>query len=135
MSQKLPDDLLAQLDSEAKARRVTKSRLVRESLEQALRKQSPRGKVSTVGRRHALPTGTGLSGQRMALPHKCECTVEVQGGAGVLSRHFQRKPSELPHGGFQGRPQGLALHEIHFESAHALYFRQRFGQSFPRADQ
>jgi len=46
MSLKVPDDLLAQLDSEAKARRVTKSRLIRESLEQALRKQSPRGKVS-----------------------------------------------------------------------------------------
>ncbi len=38
ISLKLPDDLLVQLNSEAKARRVTKSRLVRESLEQALRK-------------------------------------------------------------------------------------------------
>jgi predicted transcriptional regulator len=40
ISLKLPDDLLLQLDSEAKARRVTKSALVRESLEKALRKQS-----------------------------------------------------------------------------------------------
>ena len=33
-------------DNEAKARRVTKSRIVRENLEKALRKQSPRGPVS-----------------------------------------------------------------------------------------
>ena len=46
ISLKLPDDLLVQLDSEAKARRVTKSWLVRESLEKALSKQSPRGAVS-----------------------------------------------------------------------------------------
>lgn len=46
ISLKLPDDLLAQLDSEAKARRVTKSWLVRESLEKALRKQSPAGVIS-----------------------------------------------------------------------------------------
>jgi predicted transcriptional regulator len=38
ISLKLPDDLLVQLNSEAKARRVTKSRVVRESLEQALHK-------------------------------------------------------------------------------------------------
>ena len=35
ISLKLPDDLLAQLESEAKARRVTKSWLIRESLEKA----------------------------------------------------------------------------------------------------
>ena len=46
ISLKLPDDLLAQLDSEAKARRVTKSWLVRDSLERALRKESPTGAVS-----------------------------------------------------------------------------------------
>lgn len=46
ISLKLPDDLLAQLDNEAKARRVTKSWLVRESLAGALRKQSPAGAVS-----------------------------------------------------------------------------------------
>lgn len=37
ISLKLPDDLLDQLEHEARARRVTKSRLVRESLEKALR--------------------------------------------------------------------------------------------------
>jgi predicted transcriptional regulator len=46
ISLKLPDDLLAQLNSEAKARRVTKSGLVRESLEKALRRQSPARAVS-----------------------------------------------------------------------------------------
>jgi len=43
ISLKLPDELLAQLNREAKARRVTKSRLVRESLEKALRKPSAGG--------------------------------------------------------------------------------------------
>ena len=46
ISLKLPDALLAQLDSEAKARRVTKSWLVRECLEKTLRKPSPAGAVS-----------------------------------------------------------------------------------------
>jgi Ribbon-helix-helix protein, copG family len=46
ISLKLPDDLLAQLNSAAKARRVTKSWLVRESLENALRKASPSGVAS-----------------------------------------------------------------------------------------
>jgi len=46
ISLKLPDDLLAQLDSEAKARGMTKSGLVRESLEKALRKPSPGEAVS-----------------------------------------------------------------------------------------
>jgi hypothetical protein len=36
ISLKLPDDLLASLDSEARKRRLTKSALVRESLEKAL---------------------------------------------------------------------------------------------------
>jgi hypothetical protein len=46
ISLKLPDDLLAQLTSEAKARRVTKSQLVRESLEKALHQQRSAGAVS-----------------------------------------------------------------------------------------
>lgn len=46
ISLKLPDDLLAHLNTEAKARGVTKSWLVRESLEKALQKQSPGGAVS-----------------------------------------------------------------------------------------
>ena len=39
---KLPDDLLADLKREAKARRVSKSALVRESLEAALRRRPRR---------------------------------------------------------------------------------------------
>jgi hypothetical protein len=39
ISLKLPDHLLTQLESEAKARRVTKSRLIREGLETVLRKR------------------------------------------------------------------------------------------------
>ena len=46
ISLKLPDDLLVQLDNEAKARRVTKSALIRESLEKALRKPAQGGEVS-----------------------------------------------------------------------------------------
>jgi len=39
ISLKLPDDLLADLDKEAKARRLTKSVLVRQSLETSLRRR------------------------------------------------------------------------------------------------
>jgi predicted DNA-binding protein len=46
ISLKVPDELLAQLDSEAKARGVTKSSLVRESLERTLRKDSSSGAES-----------------------------------------------------------------------------------------
>jgi len=40
ISLKLPDDLLAQLAGQAKARRVTQSRLIRESLVRALYEQA-----------------------------------------------------------------------------------------------
>jgi len=46
ISVKLPDDLFAQFDREAKTRRVTKSLLVRESLEKGLHEQPPAGAVS-----------------------------------------------------------------------------------------
>lgn len=39
ISLKLPDDLLAELEQEAKARRVTKSVLIRESLQSTLRER------------------------------------------------------------------------------------------------
>ncbi len=42
ISLKLPDDLLAELEREAKTRRITKSVLVRESLEAALRRRPRR---------------------------------------------------------------------------------------------
>ncbi len=50
ISLKLPEDLLAQLETEAKARQVTKSWLVRESLEKTLRKQSPAGSCYDLAR-------------------------------------------------------------------------------------
>ncbi|MGA2146600.1 MAG: CopG family transcriptional regulator [Bryobacteraceae bacterium] len=43
---RLPDDLLAELEGAAKARRVTKSWLVRASLKLALGKQAPAGAIS-----------------------------------------------------------------------------------------
>jgi hypothetical protein len=46
ISVKLPDELLAQLTREAKARRVTKSWLVRKSLEKGLYEQPSAGTVS-----------------------------------------------------------------------------------------
>ena len=46
ISLKLPDDLLTQLDNEARARRVTKSRVVRESLELALHTNAKSKKAS-----------------------------------------------------------------------------------------
>jgi hypothetical protein len=45
-SVKLPDDLLTELTTQAKARRVTRSGLLRESLETTLREQSRAGEVS-----------------------------------------------------------------------------------------
>jgi len=46
ISLKLPEDLLADLEREAKARRVSKSALVRESVEEALRNRPRRGAAS-----------------------------------------------------------------------------------------
>ena len=46
ISLKLPEDLLADLEREAKARHLTKSVVVRESLERALRQSSRRGAAS-----------------------------------------------------------------------------------------
>ena len=46
ISLKLSEDLLADLKREAKARRVSKSALVRESLEAALRNRARRGAAS-----------------------------------------------------------------------------------------
>jgi predicted DNA-binding protein len=46
ISVKVSDELLARMDKEAKARRVTKSWLIRESLEKGLNGQSLAGAVS-----------------------------------------------------------------------------------------
>jgi hypothetical protein len=54
ISLKLPENLWAQLDCEAKARRVTKSWLLRESLAKALSGESPAGEVSCYDVAHDL---------------------------------------------------------------------------------
>ena len=46
ISLKLPEELLAKLDHQANARRVTKSQLVRESLLRSLEEQPSAGKAS-----------------------------------------------------------------------------------------
>lgn len=46
MSLRIPDNLMAELNREAKSRRVPKSRLVREGLEVVLRRKPAGGKAS-----------------------------------------------------------------------------------------
>jgi predicted transcriptional regulator len=62
ISLKLPDDLLARLNSEARARGVAKSWIVRESLEKALRKRSPGREAS------CYDLARDLAGTAKALP-------------------------------------------------------------------
>jgi len=76
ISLKLPDDLLAQLDHEAKARRVTKSWLVRESLERALSKESPDGAVS------CYDLARDLAGSVRELPEDLAINPEYMDGFG-----------------------------------------------------
>jgi len=54
ISLKLPQDLLTLVEKEAKARRVTKSQLVRETLEKALGEKSRAGMVSCYDRARDL---------------------------------------------------------------------------------
>ena len=63
ISLKLPDDLLAELEREAKARRVTKSFMVRESLETVLRRRPGRGKAT------CFDLARDLAGSLKGLPH------------------------------------------------------------------
>jgi capsid portal protein len=76
ISLKLPDDLLARLDHEAKARRVTKSWLVRESLEKALYKASPAGAVS------CYDLARDLAGSVRGLPEDLAVNPEYMKGFG-----------------------------------------------------
>jgi predicted transcriptional regulator len=62
ISVKLPDEIFAQLGREAKKRRVTKSRIVRESLEKDLHQQSPAGALS------CYDLARGLAGTVKGLP-------------------------------------------------------------------
>lgn len=54
ISLKLPDELLAELDTAAKGRRTTRSSLVRQSLEKALRRPASRGPRSCYDLAHDL---------------------------------------------------------------------------------
>ena len=54
ISLKLPDRLVVELENEARARRVTKSSLIRDSLETALRKQTRPDAVSCYDLAHDL---------------------------------------------------------------------------------
>lgn len=65
ISLKLPDDLLADLESEAKARRVTKSRLVRESLRESLEKGSRKARGGDVS---CYDLARDLAGSLKGLP-------------------------------------------------------------------
>ncbi|MBZ5727868.1 MAG: ribbon-helix-helix domain-containing protein [Acidobacteriia bacterium] len=76
ISLKLPDDLLVRLDSEAKARRVTKSWLVRDSLEKALREQSPAGAAS------CYDLARDLAGTVKGLPENLADNPEYMEGFG-----------------------------------------------------
>jgi ribbon-helix-helix CopG family protein len=62
ISLKLPEDLLLELDTEAKARGVTKSWLIRESLEKALPKPSQPGTAS------CYDLSRDLAGSMIGLP-------------------------------------------------------------------
>jgi predicted DNA-binding protein len=76
ISLRLPDDLLAQLDHDAKAREVTKSRLVRESLERQLSKVSPAGEVS------CYDLARDLAGSVRGLPEDLAVNPEYTKGFG-----------------------------------------------------
>ena len=62
ISLKLPEDLFADLEREAKARRVSKSVLLRESMETALRHRARRGAAS------CFDLARGLAGTVKGLP-------------------------------------------------------------------
>ena len=62
---RLPDEILARLDAEAKARGVTRSSLLRESLEKALSKVSSAGAISCYDLLTTLP-GQSRAGPRIS---------------------------------------------------------------------
>ena len=76
ISLKLPDDLLAQLEHEARARRVTKSWLVRESLVRALSKESRAGAVS------CYDLARDLAGSVRGLPEDLALNPDYMDGFG-----------------------------------------------------
>ena len=73
---RLPDDLLEDLGRDARARRVTKSRLVRESLEKALRRRSPANAVS------CYDLARDRAGRGKGLPKDLACDPKYMHGFG-----------------------------------------------------
>lgn len=76
ISLKLPDDLLAQLDREARARRMTKSSLVRESLASVLSKKSSANAPS------CYDMARDLAGSVRGLPEDLTVNPEYMQGFG-----------------------------------------------------
>jgi len=76
ISLKLPDDLLAQLDREAKSRRMTKSSLVRESLAKGF------SKGSTAGAPSCYDVARDLAGSVRGLPEDLAVNPEYMEGLG-----------------------------------------------------
>jgi predicted transcriptional regulator len=74
ISLKLPDDLLMQLNSEARARGVTKSWLVRKSLEKALREPA--------GARSCYDLARDLAGTVKGLPKDLAVNPKYMDGFG-----------------------------------------------------
>jgi|SRR5580698_5492999 hypothetical protein len=112
ISLKLPDELLAELEREAKTRRITKSVLVRESLEAALRGRPrraascydlardledcegyaarPDGQSEIYGRfRRVRARVVSLNtGPLVAFPQTAWCTTLGRRSSGTLKPHF-----------------------------------------------
>jgi hypothetical protein len=86
ISLKLPDDLFAQLEHEARARRTTKSSLVRESLASALSKKSSANAPS------CYDVARDLGGSVRGLPEDLAVNPEYMGGFG---RSARPTPSDL----------------------------------------
>lgn len=76
ISLKLPDDLLAELEREAKARRVTKSDLVRQSLATALRRR-PRQRTDS-----CYDLARDLAGSLKGLPRDLASNPKYMDGFG-----------------------------------------------------
>jgi len=76
ISLKLPEDLLADLEREAKVRRVSKSALVRESVEAAVRPRSRGGAVS------CYDLARDLAGAVKGLPHDLASNPKYMEGFG-----------------------------------------------------
>ena len=75
-SLKLPEGLLAELEREARVRRVTKSVVVRESLEAALRRRPRRGAVS------CYDLASDLAGSVKGLPRDLATNPKYMEGFG-----------------------------------------------------